>query len=852
MVPPVASLRTYRFRPPSPQSGHLARPRLTAKLDSIASEHPATLVIAPSGYGKTSAVAEWAATHEGRVAWLTLGPFDADGGNLGANAVLALQSLARSTGDADLARLLSFDATELAPAASFDLLSEALVDVEEPIHLVIDDAHRAEDELGAGLLGALIEGACDALRLVVVGTGYVEIALSRLVLHSPAAVVRARDLAFDVHEVEDLRPQEPYPFTAQSVLEQTGGWPIAVRAVQMAGTQPDQVAHSQDSVLRRYIDVHVLGTLPDEIEGFVRTTAMCSTLTPELAVSVTGDPGAAELLERCARMGLFLDRFDTASGPLYRWHDVLSRQCEHLLAQRDPDRRDEILRAAAVHLAAEDPLASARYWGRAGDTDAAVRTILAGWTRLVVGSEAGSLDRWCASLPLPHAEDPRILLIRACAQDVIGHHDVAMMLAARADALAAEHDDVDGFEDVKARARLFLLDDRAELASAIATVRSQLESPDGVDLGDRAALHYLLGWSELRHRTSPELMVQYFATAATDATAAGDHTLARRSLGHLAHALSWAGRLREADDVLAQRLELTDEGSWASYAGGSAATAAAFSAYWRDDQPQAIAAAQRAIRSGGSATSFPGAARMLYAFAAAASRDAPACQRAAREVQGLPTETLQGVEWQAFRHAAFAALNEAAGRRELALKIIALYENATELPLITVVLAGIASRSGNPRQALQMLRRIDAFESISYVRVSRLLAEAVVVWREDRRPQARGLVEEALEIAAPEDLRRPFAAGGLDTRQMLAEHLTWGTPYEAFLTACLTPREADGPLQSLSDREREVFSNLRSSRTMQEIADAMGVSINTVKTHQRAIYRKLGVASRREAVRLYA
>lgn len=852
MVLPVTPLRAYRFRPPSPQSGHLVRPRLTAMLDSITSEHPTAMVIAPSGYGKTSAVAEWAATHEGRVAWLSLRPFDADGGNLDANAVLALQSLARATGSADLARLLSFDAAELAPAASFDLLAEALADVDEPIHLVIDDAHRAQDELGAGLLGALLEGACDALRVVVVGTGYVEIALSRLVLHSPAAVVRARDLAFDTHEVEGLRPQEPLPFTAEDVLEQTGGWPIAVRAVQMARTQPGQASSSQDSVLRRYIDDHVLGTLPDEIERFVRTTAMCSTLTPELAVSITGDPAAASLLERCTQMGLFLDRFDTTSGPLYRWHDVLSRQCDRILEQRDPVRRREVLRAAAAHLAMADPLGSARYWIRAGDTDAAVETIIAGWTRLVVGSEAGSLDRWCASLPLPHADDPRVLMIRACAQDVIGHHDVAMMLAARAEARAAEQVSNAGYEDVRARARLFLVDDRAELASAITAVRSQLESPDGVELGDRAALHYLLGWSELRHRASPGLMVQYFATAATDATAAGDQTLARRSLGHLAHALSWAGRLHEADDVLAQRLELIDEGTWASYAGGSAETAAAFASYWRDDQPQAIAAAQRAIRSGGAAISFPGAARMLYAFAAAASRDAAACQRAAREVQGLPTETLQGVEWQAFRHASFAALNEAVGRREQALKIVALYEDATDLPLITVVLAGIASRTGNPRQALQMLRRIEPFESISYVRVSRLLAEAVVVWREDRRTQARGLVDQALEIAAPEDLRRPFTAGGLDTRQMLTEQLAWGSPYETFLTACLTPREADSPLQSLSEREREVFSQLRGTTTMQEIADAMGVSINTVKTHQRAIYRKLGVSSRREAVRLYA
>ncbi|QNA94148.1 helix-turn-helix transcriptional regulator [Microbacterium sp. Se63.02b] len=56
-------------------------------------------------------------------------------------------------------------------------------------------------------------------------------------------------------------------------------------------------------------------------------------------------------------------------------------------------------------------------------------------------------------------------------------------------------------------------------------------------------------------------------------------------------------------------------------------------------------------------------------------------------------------------------------------------------------------------------------------------------------------------------------------------------------------------MDALSDREREVFQQLQTARTLHEIAGELSVSINTVKTHQRAIYRKLGVSSRREAVR---
>jgi LuxR family maltose regulon positive regulatory protein len=57
-------------------------------------------------------------------------------------------------------------------------------------------------------------------------------------------------------------------------------------------------------------------------------------------------------------------------------------------------------------------------------------------------------------------------------------------------------------------------------------------------------------------------------------------------------------------------------------------------------------------------------------------------------------------------------------------------------------------------------------------------------------------------------------------------------------------------LQQLSAREREILSHLPSHRSQREIAAEMYVSLNTVKTHIRAVYRKLGVRSRSDAVRL--
>jgi LuxR family maltose regulon positive regulatory protein len=91
---------------------------------------------------------------------------------------------------------------------------------------------------------------------------------------------------------------------------------------------------------------------------------------------------------------------------------------------------------------------------------------------------------------------------------------------------------------------------------------------------------------------------------------------------------------------------------------------------------------------------------------------------------------------------------------------------------------------------------------------------------------------------------------------LLGAHLTWGTKHEAFIGARLSSLAGHDDTRrtaaywELTEREREILLYLRSPMTAADVAAALFVSVNTVKTHQRAIYRKLGVTGRRDAVRV--
>jgi LuxR family maltose regulon positive regulatory protein len=116
---------------------------------------------------------------------------------------------------------------------------------------------------------------------------------------------------------------------------------------------------------------------------------------------------------------------------------------------------------------------------------------------------------------------------------------------------------------------------------------------------------------------------------------------------------------------------------------------------------------------------------------------------------------------------------------------------------------------------------------------------------------------DAVLAAAPFGLRSPFLAEP-DLAPALATRVERGTAAPAFaldLIGRMTGVDADGTrerpvvVEPLTERERTMLRYLASALSNAEIAAELYVSVNTVKTHQRAVYRKLGAIGRRDAVR---
>ncbi|MFC5877931.1 LuxR C-terminal-related transcriptional regulator, partial [Streptomyces virginiae] len=118
--------------------------------------------------------------------------------------------------------------------------------------------------------------------------------------------------------------------------------------------------------------------------------------------------------------------------------------------------------------------------------------------------------------------------------------------------------------------------------------------------------------------------------------------------------------------------------------------------------------------------------------------------------------------------------------------------------------------------------------------------------------EARRRQDEAVDLARPEGLRLPFAEGGARVRRTLREAprpaARQGRPADGPPPAVAPPVVAPPVVESLSARETEVLRQAARMLSTEEIAAELYVSANTVKTHLKSIYRKLGVTRRSDAV----
>lgn len=830
--------------PPPQPDGMIERPRLHTRVDAALDAAHLAALAAPTGFGKTVLLSTWSQQHAGLTGWLTLTRHEQDDEELLLLGILATieQVIAAQMSTDEIPVLRTAPPLE----GARDLIgriASTIDSIDSPVTVLIDDAHHVGRVIGDGSLDTLIRLTGGRLRFIVAGSAHLEQRFSRQISTHAGILLTAEDLAMTVDETHRHAVASGREIDAEAHHLATGGWPIAL-------VLHDPSAGRQDARLADHLESHVLSALPARVGTIVIESATCDRVDAKLVESLTGDSGAATLLDECASNSLFLAREVEDGDIVYRWRSAITEACRTILRRSDPERARELDGIAARALARQAPVEALRHAVRSEDATLLHELIRESWLRMIVETGARSLQDVCVTLPSPLIDEPEVMIIRACCLNLLGDHANARLLAANAIARGSG----EAFRATCAFAQLFLQDDEDRLVSAADEAQQLLEGGDGPP----AMLPYrlfLVGWTLLRLRRRPQDAVALLQAAVQEARATRRPLLEQRAASNLLFALAYGGALTAGDRLRAvTQLEDDAHDEWYGYDGGIGLFALGFSEYWRADLDNAEMHLRALASADDQDTSYSALARVYLVFIAAARRNPRELRDARHLLSGISAQDRHGVPWSAYRTIARATLLAASGQVDDALALIDDLRRGDSIPAVRVVAAEIARRAGRPALAMELLGGLGNDERrVSYIAASAETTAALIAFADGEEEVAQARLGRALDAADREDVRLPFLTAGEALHPLLVQQAISGEAHSGFIAARLAELSAADSTDvgsPLSSREREIYGYLSTAMTAAEIAAALFVSVNTVRTHQRAIYRKLGVANRREAVNL--
>jgi LuxR family transcriptional regulator, maltose regulon positive regulatory protein len=853
------------------------RPQID-KLIAEGARGPLTTVTGPAGSGKTMAIALWAAARSdpATLVWVALDDYDNRPKVFWSYVVAALRqagitvprvSPAAGRGPADHIFLLR--------------LASMLAAQDPPVVVVLDDLHLVTEQDTLDGLAYMLRNATPGLRLVVSSRMDPLLPLHRYRLAGELTEIRADDLAFSVPESAVLMARQGITLGAdglERIVGRTEGWAAGVRlaAISLEGhPDPDQFAKefdSEESAVTSYLIDEVLNAQPASTRDFLLRTSILNRVCADLARELNDDEPAADMLPVLAQANAFVR---PVGHGWYRYHSLFAAVLRLKLRRECPGQVPELNRRAARWYQQNGSLSEAvRHAAESGDWPFAARIAL---DELAIGqlieprgnrSLAERFQRMPAESPWTQAHP---LLVEA-ALELSGadgsQGDATLAVAEGALARLPATDEIPA-RLAAAQVRLAVSRRIGDLDTAQAAV-ARAETLLGEITGNHLARHPDIHAQVLAGRGVVELWSGDFDQAAATlrsaiapASAPGETYERSDCLGYLALVEALAGRLSHVIELADQAAGAAENraNGLAEFASPAATIALARVHLERNELRQAhgqLRLADGALRI--APDKLLGAIAYLIA---ARCQLAEGNTKAAADMLSRAREGWSPPRWLEHRLMLVQSrVCAAAGDIKSAVEAAERAEPQYVLDA-AVALAQAWLAAGNTQAAERALAAGVASpdEPPEPVRLEGWLVDARLSYGVGDSVRGRRSLERALRLGQPERLRLAFAMERTWIQPVLRREPELVHAYQDLLeprqmttSRIPSPRpDPDQPapiiVEPLSDREREVLRLLSAMLSTAEIGTEMYISVNTVKTHLRSIYRKLSAARRGEAVR---
>ena len=358
---PDTILKTKLFIPPL-REGTISRPKLIELVNKNIKKK-VMLVSAPAGFGKSTLLAEWVAQSKLPVAWISLDQSENDPISFLTYLISSIQSIYEGLGDAILGVLRSPTSPPVSNLLNA-WINEISEHAGEFI-LILDDFHHIKDQGVIDLICNLTDYQPVQMHLLLASRANLPISCSRLRARGDLIELGIGDLRFTVEEaITYLTSQLGEKITetdARTLSERTEGWIAGLQMAVLSMKSSEDVSEyvSIFSAQNRYITDYLLDEVllrqPEDVRNFLLATSILNKINAPLCDCVVGVDNSQTMLEKLESSGLFLIPLDT-TRTWYRYHHLFAELLRKRLENSHFFSVEELHRKASDWFANEEML----------------------------------------------------------------------------------------------------------------------------------------------------------------------------------------------------------------------------------------------------------------------------------------------------------------------------------------------------------------------------------------------------------------------------------------------------------------------------------------------------------------
>jgi LuxR family transcriptional regulator, maltose regulon positive regulatory protein len=850
-----------------------------------------TQISAPAGSGKTYLLRSWIAESglADSAAWVPVQAAEPDPQRFW---ISVLDALRDTIAGSKLIRPLT-GAPDLNGWAVIERLLEDLEPLEDSLWLVIDDVHELRSPQALAQLELLMMSAPAELRFVLISRQEVRLGLHRLRLEGELTEIRAADLQFSLDEAGALFEAAGVGLSESALaalVKRTEGWAAGLRlaALSLVGhPDPERFAaefSGSERTIAQYLLAEVLDHQSEPVRRLLLRTSVCERISGDLADRLTGESGGERILQDLEDAGAFVVSLD-ARRSWFRYHTLFADLLQLELRRTESAELAAVLSSAAEWYAEHGyPVEAVRHAQAARDWDLAARLLSDHFLGLTMDGQGATAHELLARFPAEVVDaDPKLSVLMAADELLRRSLEAAErhLVRAEQEITSVPADRRGRFYVNLAIVRSSLAQRRGDLPAVVEEARRLLAPIRAANVGPsldadtRAQALVTLGTAKvwaLQGEEAERLLEQGSALARR----IGRPWLEVSALAHR----GWATSFRSfalAAQRFEQAIELAREHGWT----GEPVAAVAYTGLgairvWQmrlEEAKALLDQAERALRrdvepavglvfhqargmlelargdDGAALAAFRTAERLTDLLVAAHPRSTP--------MRAHMLQTLVRLGEAGLVEQALAGLGETE-RGEMRNALAALRLAQSDPQAATAALAPVLDGSA-PVSSLGWASQTFLLEAIARDALG--------------DPGAAGrALEQALALVEPHGAVFAFVLH--PAAELLMGHARRGTSHAALIGEILSLLPGRGPVpggsgatgippmpggspgassprelaEPLSGSETRVLRFLPTNLSAPEISGQLYVSVNTVRTHMRHVYEKLGAHSRAEAV----